>query len=275
MYKQVSLVAIAALLMFATAARADTVSIDLEYNNAALEWQLFAQVLDTGGGADGGNGLAAVRALVDNIDYASTTIASGIGAVSVLDPGGQFERPAVLPTVGGTLDIIYGQDPTNPGAIVTGVGVGGRWLIASGGFASPAAPPAFGDDDFGQTTNGNFLNAASGGAGPASRWDGVTLRVLDVTPAGLPGDYNDDGLVDAADYAAWRTAVGQPAGSLPNDYSGTTIGAGQLAAWKANYGATMTQASAAVAAPEPACLSIVFVGLVAVAARRSPRRLPS
>ena len=60
----------------------------------------------------------------------------------------------------------------------------------------------------------------------------------------LPGDYNDDHVVNAADYTVWRNNVGQPAGTLPGDTVGGTIGRGQYDLWKANYGATRPGAGA-------------------------------
>lgn len=75
----------------------------------------------------------------------------------------------------------------------------------------------------------------------------------------LEGDYNNDGVVDAADYTVWRSAVGAPAGTLPNDPSGVAIGPSQYEAWKANYGATLAS-SAAI--PEPTAILIVAIGSV-------------
>ncbi|TWT65907.1 hypothetical protein Pla123a_48180 [Posidoniimonas polymericola] len=75
----------------------------------------------------------------------------------------------------------------------------------------------------------------------------------------LFGDYNDDGFVDAADYTLWRDSVGQPAGSLPNDPSSTTIGSEQYRAWSDNYGAAAT-APGATAAPEPSAI-VLLTGL--------------
>lgn len=83
----------------------------------------------------------------------------------------------------------------------------------------------------------------------------------------LPGDYNNDGLVDAIDYAVWRESVGQPAGALENDFEEVEIGAPQFLAWQANYGASRPLVNVgAVTAPEPATvaqLASFFVLLLA------------
>lgn len=51
----------------------------------------------------------------------------------------------------------------------------------------------------------------------------------------LAGDYNNDGVVDAIDYAVWRENLGAPAGTLEN---GDEIGAAHFATWRVNYGAS-------------------------------------
>src|SRR5690606_5672007 len=81
----------------------------------------------------------------------------------------------------------------------------------------------------------------------------------------LVGDYNEDGVVDAADYTVWRNNLGAEM-ALPNRGSGITgqVGVADYDAWKANYGATSATALAAASAqtaavPEPAtwCLLVV------------------
>jgi autotransporter-associated beta strand protein len=99
--------------------------------------------------------------------------------------------------------------------------------------------------------------------------------LLDVTTfvvPGVPGDYNDDGTVDAADYVIWRANEGTT-NTLPNDNGiGGTIGTAHYELWVDNFGSTSGSGSGALAAvPEPTtCLLAVFAlsGLLAVAIRR-------
>jgi Lamin Tail Domain len=69
-----------------------------------------------------------------------------------------------------------------------------------------------------------------------------------ITPT-LPGDYNDDGVVDAADYVVWRASDGSATG-----YN----------TWRTNFGRTSASASAAIsssgAVPEPATYLLFIVG---------------
>jgi hypothetical protein len=56
-------------------------------------------------------------------------------------------------------------------------------------------------------------------------------------PAGVPGDYNDDGVVNSADYIVWRNNEGT-SNDLPNDPLGGTIGIAQYDQWRQNFGST-------------------------------------
>lgn len=69
-------------------------------------------------------------------------------------------------------------------------------------------------------------------------------------PDALPGDYNQDGSVDSADYTVWRDTLGQtvtPGDGADGDGSGT-IDRIDFLFWKTNYGATTQQPAASVPA---------------------------
>ena len=68
----------------------------------------------------------------------------------------------------------------------------------------------------------------------------------------VAGDYNDDGTVDLADYVVWRNNVGNPTGTLANDFEGTEIGISQYEVWKAAYGGSVPASLGATQVPEPA-----------------------
>lgn len=91
-----------------------------------------------------------------------------------------------------------------------------------------------------------------------------TTGVLSV--AVLTGDYNYDGLVDAADYTVWRDTLGSTT-SLAADGSGNgIIDIPDFGIWRVNYGATAPANSAVV--PEPAGLAAVVSALLMSAAKR-------
>jgi hypothetical protein len=103
----------------------------------------------------------------------------------------------------------------------------------------------------------DFWLVATTGAGSASeRSYGPALVVEDFVvsaPAELPGDYNEDGMVDAADYTVWRNHFGA-AMSLPNEAATPgMVTSDDYDVWKQHVGAT-TGGGSSLASPvaEPA-----------------------
>jgi hypothetical protein len=66
-------------------------------------------------------------------------------------------------------------------------------------------------------------------------------------PVGIPGDYNGDGAVNAADYVVWRKTDGSQAG---------------YDTWRTNFGRTSGSGSTLGAVPEPASALLVTFGLI-------------
>jgi GH35 family endo-1,4-beta-xylanase len=89
---------------------------------------------------------------------------------------------------------------------------------------------------------------------------------------GLPGDYNEDGQVDAADYIVWRMFDGTTT-ALPNDNGlGGTVGTAHYNLWLANFGATTGSGAGAVGAvPEPSSLLLLLICLTPLALLRRIR----
>jgi hypothetical protein len=88
--------------------------------------------------------------------------------------------------------------------------------------------------------------------------------------AGLAGDYNSNGVVDAADYAVWRHSLGE-AVTLPNDSTPGTVTAADYDVWRTHFGQTVGGGSAAkatAAVPEPAASVMLVVGVLAICTRR-------
>ena len=78
--------------------------------------------------------------------------------------------------------------------------------------------------------------------------------------AGVLGDYNDNGVVDAADYVLWRKG-----GPLANESDTPgTVNAADYTFWRSRFGATTGSGaalSAAAAVPEPAS-AILALGTI-------------
>jgi hypothetical protein len=122
-----------------------------------------------------------------------------------------------------------------------------------------------------------FLAAYGGGGGTFDALDlpelspGLDWAVLpgDVTyflsvvaaPDILAGDYNDDDVVDAADYVVWLKLAGT-GGPLPNETRSLgVIDDEDYDAWYSNFGATSSGNSAGVSTPEPMTAWLVAIGM--------------
>jgi adhesin HecA-like repeat protein len=106
------------------------------------------------------------------------------------------------------------------------------------------------------TTGASILNGSA-----LAAHAGVTLDTNRVTNPGtaLPGDYNHNGIVDAADYVVWRKGLGST--FTQNDYN----------VWRSNFGQTAGSGSGAVAnavVPEPATLTLLTFAAASWCLRR-------
>jgi hypothetical protein len=81
-----------------------------------------------------------------------------------------------------------------------------------------------------------------------------TTGVLSLNATGLPGDFNNDGVVNAADYIAWRKGIG--VAPTPENYN----------LWRTNFGRTTAGgASATDSSSGPAVPELGSAALVAIA----------
>ena len=100
---------------------------------------------------------------------------------------------------------------------------------------------------------------------------GIAYEVMyDITaaPVGVPGDYNANGTVDAADYVLWRQ------GDLAADGDGSTVvDAADYDFWSARFGNPAAPGAGSSLGqggevPEPTSLVLIGLGLIAFACRR-------
>jgi autotransporter-associated beta strand protein len=233
----------------------------------------------------GGSTLANISMTGNNSKLIVNSSVADIGTVSINSTGtlagtGTLEgavsnsgtiAPGTLPATPGTLTLpgnvtnnadshwLIGLDGTSAGKLViggdvdllavdsldvAGTGSGSSWVIAT----------------YAGMLSGTFDNVTPGyavdyGTGSNSQ---ITLMT-----AALPGDYNGDGRVDAADYVVWRS---DPAGhgGDPDGYN----------TWRDHFGEPPGAGSGSrgpAAVPEPAALLLVLVS-VACWPRRTPQR---
>jgi hypothetical protein len=93
--------------------------------------------------------------------------------------------------------------------------------------------------------------------------DELAVLVEYVESVGLEGDFNADGVVDAADYTVWRDNLGAADESaLNNNGDGGGVTMSDYAFWRARFGnsaASGTLASGTATVPEPATLFVCSV----------------
>ena len=110
-----------------------------------------------------------------------------------------------------------------------------------------------------------YSNKSVSGTDPAFEWTFYldNIRVgRDVV--GVPGDFNEDGKVDAADYVKWRKDGANP---LPND-NGLATQAERFDLWRGNFGAMNMPGGGARAVPEPASALLFMSALCGITAMR-------
>jgi len=86
-------------------------------------------------------------------------------------------------------------------------------------------------------------------------------------PVGVPGDFNNDGQVDAADYITWReNAVANAA--LPND-NGLATQAARFSLFRSSFGNPGAGSGLGNGnVPEPSSLMLLLAGLLFAGPRR-------
>lgn len=200
----------------------------------------------------GGSGLGTVFSIAVN----------GTGYQTLHDfTGGDFDGAS--PVGGLTLvgDKLFGvtreAGPSDLGAVfsmsTSGAGYELRHAFSGGDGATPLAGLTYD----GQTLYGTTSEGGLGG--------GV---VYSIDPQAVRGDYNGDGVVDAADYTVWRDTLGSTSQlAADGDFSGT-VNQADFDVWANRYGDTAS--AFGVAAPEPTGTALCFAAVAALAT--IPRR---
>jgi hypothetical protein len=156
--------------------------------------------------------------------------------------------------------IYRGPDPSLQGTYFFADEVSGhKWEMNTSTFAvtnidsmltpntgSISAPASFGEDAVG---NEYIVSYGSGSV--------FRINTTEV----LPGDYNADGTVDAADYTVWRDTLGMsvtPHGSGADGDGNGSVGPEDYAFWADNFGHSVHTSSpgGGAAVPEPSSIAI-------------------
>lgn len=139
-------------------------------------------------------------------------------------------------------------------------GAGNQWQQFTMDFTAAGA----------QTTITLSGQSTQGGA-----YIGLDNAAVEILAAGsIPGDYSNNGTVEAADYVIWRDQLGTSA-PLPNDPIGGTIGPAQFNQWRTHFNQTAAAGvivSSAVPEPTSALLLGAAVASLGMRIRRRNHR---
>ena len=146
--------------------------------------------------------------------------------------------------------------------------------LTEAGFSFPA---------LGELTIGSAYNSSIFGNGPGDLSFTIghiagavlsgSVEYIGVAPVGgVAGDYNDNDVVDAADYTIWRNHLNQTF-QLQNEggISPGVVDAADYAFWKSRFGATSGSGAGAAsdaAVPEPVAMVLFACGLLGIGSRR-------
>jgi hypothetical protein len=116
-------------------------------------------------------------------------------------------------------------------------------------------PPTEGVTAFGEDAAGNLYFVELGGE---------LYKIVGPIIGVATGDYNRDGLVDAADYVVWRRAAGQnvPFYTVADGNGDGMVSSADYEVWRLNFGKTIPGAasgSVSPAVPEPSSLLLLLV----------------
>jgi autotransporter-associated beta strand protein len=207
------------------------------------------------------------------------SLVNGAGSSSSLLGSNSFSDNLVLAS-GDTLLIDIGGDQPGEFDIIT-VGdeatLAGQLAVSLSAGFTPTAGQQITVLTAGSVTN-NGLVLSGSAASSFNLLVSSTSVILQAIAAALPGDYNQNGTVDAADYTVWRDHLGD-ANALPNDDS-PGVGPDDYSRWKTNFGNSTgggSGSSANAAVPEPATLVLLIFAAASVCTRRcraSEKRQP-
>ena len=208
------------------------------------------------------------------------TLAPGHSAGSTTIVGNYTQK------AGAKLELEIGGNSADFVGITGNANLGGQLQLAMLGGFLPGASDTFAVLNAAGGIFGVFTNVATGqrlttsdgngsflvqyGVGSPFNQNQIVLSAFEAVL--LPGDYNGNNVVDAADYTLWRNTLGQMGMALAADGNGNgTIDAGDYDVWKLHFGQTAgvgSGASANAGVPEPATLVLFMFAAAGRCLRR-------
>jgi T5SS/PEP-CTERM-associated repeat protein len=219
----------------------------------------FGARLDLGFGVLAGDGNVNGSVANGSGTVAPSSLTSSYGTLHITGAYNQFTGGKIQIEIGGTtLGTEYDRL-----AASNSIGLGGTLQVTLAPSFTPAQGNVFDILDF-TSTNGTFSTLTLPALPGSLEWDTSKLYTEGKIAVVLPGDFNQNGIVDAADYTVWRKGLG------------TTYVAADYTTWRSHLSKTATGSAAGLSAsltgavPEPTPLMLVLFGIVASTAM--PRR---
>jgi hypothetical protein len=142
---------------------------------------------------------------------------------------------------------------------------------------SPTAGSAFQIISAGAGVHGSFSTTTLPTLAAGLFWNvmyGAKTVVLAVAPTSslsfIPGDFNQDGSVDAADYTVWRDRQGTASAIGDANFDGQ-VTATDFSVWRSNFGISLSgmgNAALALPVPEPGAAVLAILGAISLLTRR-------
>ena len=200
--------------------------------NTNGNWQPLANGSDGSAAADYGG--KATFLIFITVNFAGRNLVAGLtsGALPI-DAGGHFDLSTTNLTFSNG-SIAYRSSTGDPAASSSIVGKSGA-LTGSGSLSS-LVQGSLTTETLTLPVNSSFLLQPDDATTINLTLTGQLVATSTfVTP--LPGDYNQNGIVDTADFVVWRKKVGSGI-SLPNDDT-TGVGPDDYTRWRENFGQTL------------------------------------
>ncbi|WP_221435553.1 hypothetical protein [Algisphaera agarilytica] len=99
-------------------------------------------------------------------------------------------------------------------------------------------------------------------------YDQFFVQIQAIADPALLGDYNGNGVVDAADYTVWQDSFGSMVDLAADGNGNGVVDAADYTVWQDNFGITAPAGGASVVIPEPSVLALTVLGMICASHRR-------